>query len=73
MTDDAVYILDKALAHRRLTAFGGILKKYHKKLNLDDMEDGDLVNTDNEELREDIDYILETYHWNVGYQQYLRL
>ena len=73
MTDDAVFILDKALAHRRLTAFGGILKEYHKKLNLDDMEDGDLVNTDNEELREDIDYILETYHWNVGYQQYLRL
>ena len=39
MTDDAVYILDKALAHRRLTAFGGILKEYHKKLNLDDAEE----------------------------------
>lgn len=73
MTDDAVYILDKALAHRRLTAFGGILKEYHKKLNLDDMEDGNLVNTDNEELREDLEYIIESYHWNVGYKQYLKI
>lgn len=73
MTDDAVYILDKALAHRRLTAFGGILKEYHKELNLDDMEDGDLVNTDNEELREDIDYILEQYAWHVGYNLHLKI
>ena len=73
MTDDAVYILDKALAHRRLTAFAGILKEYHKELNLDDMEDGDLVNTDNEELREDLEYIIERYSWNIGYNQYLKL
>lgn len=73
LTDDAVYILDKALAHRRLTAFGGILKKYHKKLNLDDAEDGDLVNTDNEEIREDLEYIIERYCWNIGYKQYLKV
>ena len=73
MTDDAVYILDKALAHRRLTAFGGILKVYHKKLNLDDAEDGDLVNTDNEEIREDLEYIIERYCWNIGYKQYLKV
>jgi plasmid rolling circle replication initiator protein Rep len=73
MTDDAVFILDKALAHRRLTAFGGILKEYHKMLNLDDMEDGDLVNTDNEYLREDLEFIIERYSWNIGYNQYLRI
>lgn len=73
LTDDAVFILDKALAHRRLTAFGGILKKYHKKLNLDDAEDGDLVNTDNEEIREDLEYIIERYCWNIGYKQYLKV
>lgn len=73
LTDDAVYILDKALAHRRLVAFGGILKDVHKKLNLDDPEDGDLVNTDNEDLREDLDYIIERYRWNIGYKQYLRV
>lgn len=73
LTDDAVLILDQALAHRRLTAFGGILKEYHKMLNLDDVEDGDLVNTDNEELREDLEYIIERYSWNIGYKQYLRV
>ena len=61
------------MANRRLTAFGGILKEYHKKLNLDDAEDGDLVNTDNEELREDLEYIIERYSWNIGYKQYLRV
>jgi len=73
LTDDAVFILDRALAHRRLTAFGGILSDYHKLLNLDDMEDGDLVNTDNEELREDIDFILERYSWHIGYKWHLKL
>jgi len=73
LTDDAVFILDKALAHRRLTAFGGILKEYHKKLNLDDAEYGDLVNTDNEELREDLEFIIERYSWNIGYKQYFRV
>ena len=73
MTDDAVYILDKALSYRRLTAYGGILKDIHKELNLDDPEDGDLINTDNEEIREDLDYIIERYHWNIGYKQYLKV
>lgn len=73
LTDDAVLVLDKALAHRRLVAFGGILKEYHKKLNLDDMEDGDLVNTDNEDLREDLEFIIERYSWNIGYKQYLKV
>lgn len=73
ITDDAVYILDKALAYRRLTSYGGILKDIHKKLNLDDPEDGDLVNTDNEELREDLEFIIERYSWNIGYKQYYKV
>lgn len=72
LTDDAVFILDKALAHRRLVAFGGKLRDIQKELQLDDMEDGDLVNTDNETLREDLDYILERYQWHVGYNQYVK-
>lgn len=73
LTDDAVFILDKALANRRLIAFGGVLKEIHQLLNLDDTENGDLVNTDNEELREDLEYIIEKYSWNIGYKQYLRI
>jgi len=73
MTDSSVQVLDGALANRRLTAFGGELKKIHKELNLDNAEDGDLVNTNqDEELREDVDYIIERYKWNIGYNQYIK-
>lgn len=73
LTDNSVWILDTALANRRLTAFGGELKKIHRQLKLDDAENGDLVNTDNDEIRDDLDYVIERYNWNVGYNQYLRI
>lgn len=74
LSKEAVYILDRALANRRLVAFGGELRQIHRELNLDDIENGDLVNTDNEdeELREDVKYHIEVYDWNIGYKQYLR-
>ncbi|NMB09289.1 MAG: protein rep [Tissierellia bacterium] len=72
-TDEAVLTLDLVLAYRRLTAFGGTLKAIHKELNLDDTEDGDLIHTDNEEeLRDDLKYIIERYSWNIGYKQYIK-
>jgi plasmid rolling circle replication initiator protein Rep len=75
LTDDAVFILDKALANRRLTAFGGKLREIQQELKLDDLEKGDLVLTDNEdeELREDLEYLIESYYWKVGYNQYIKL
>ena len=74
MTDSAVLILDKAMAYRRLTAFGGTLKFIHKELNLDDAEDGDLVNTDSDDdIRDDLEYIIERYFWNIGYKQYYKV
>lgn len=72
-TDKSVKILDSALANRRLIAFGGLLKDIFQKLNLDDPEDGDLVNTDNEEIRADLNYIIERYSWNIGYKQYIKV
>ncbi|TCU64433.1 plasmid rolling circle replication initiator protein Rep [Tissierella praeacuta] len=74
LSKETVYILDGALANRRLVAFGGELKKIHKELNLDDAIDGNLVNIDNEDekLREDIKYHIEVYNWNMGYKQYLK-
>lgn len=73
LTDKTVLELDGALANRRLVAFGGELRKIHKLLNLDDPEDGDLVNTDNEEeLRDDVKYSIDVYNWNIGYKQYLK-
>jgi plasmid rolling circle replication initiator protein Rep len=73
MTDSAVMILDKALENRRLIAFGGELKKIHKSLNLDDAIDGDLIHNDDEELREDVDYIVQGFGWHIGYKQYIRV
>ncbi|MTL60124.1 replication protein, partial [Turicibacter sanguinis] len=40
---NVVETLDYALQGRRLVSFSGIMKEWHKKLNLDDAEDGDLV------------------------------
>lgn len=74
LTDSAVYTLSKALRNRRLVAFGGRLKEISKELKLDDAVDGDLVNTNNDdEIREDLDYIIERYCWNVGYSQYTKI
>lgn len=70
LTDDVVNTLDSALHRKRLTAFGFIFKDIHKKLNLDDAEDGDLTNTDNEELREDLTNIILRYQWNIGIKNY---
>lgn len=73
MTDKTVKVLDEALAHRRLVAFGGRLKEVHKQLQLDDTVDGDLVKTglEEDELRKDIQYMIEIYQWHVGYQNYV--
>lgn len=68
--DWIVNVLDSSLKNRRLVAMGGILKAIHKSLNLDDMEDGNLVDTDNEEINEDLAYQLERYAWNVGFSYY---
>ena len=74
ITDKTVEVLDDALANRRLTAFGGELRRIHKLLNLDDSIEGDLINTDNEEeLRNDLEFIIERYSWNVGYSNYVKV
>lgn len=66
----AAMILDKTLTNKQLVAFCGELKKIHKELNLDDVEEGDWANTgsDDKELREDLNYVLEHYRWHVGYK-----
>lgn len=74
LTDITVSILDEAISRRRMIAFGGKLKEMHKKLNLDDIETGDLVNTDSEEIENnELDFVIEKYSWHVGYKQYLKV
>lgn len=70
ITVDTLKVLDKALENRRFTGLGGCLKDFHKILNLDDLEDGDLTHIEIDPsaggYQEEI-----IYFWN-GYSQYER-
>jgi len=72
LSEESVLILDGALEKRRLIAYGGVMKDLHKKLNLDDEMDGDLIHTDEEDLTE-ADATMIHYTWNVGYGNYIRV
>ncbi|PTJ92208.1 hypothetical protein BU020_10890 [Staphylococcus simulans] len=41
--------LEQGLYRKRMLSYGGLLKQKHKLLNLDDVEDGDLVQTSDKE------------------------
>lgn len=73
LTDKLVKILGEALRGRRLYAFGGLMKEIAKQLGIEDKDvgEGDLIHEDGEELRPDIDYILQVYRWNIGLSNYL--
>lgn len=73
MSEQAVRVLDEALHKKRLVAFGGIMKKLHKQLNLDDEIDGDLVKVDDEKVEDSEAVVRETYAWNVGYRNYVKI
>ena len=74
LSAECVKVLDNALKNRRLIAWGGILKAIHKKLNLDDEIDGDLVNIDDDDditvLESEAVTEISAY-WNVGYNEYV--
>lgn len=61
----AVACLSKALFKRRLITFGGEILKARKKLELEDVEDGDLIMEDSEPTPQtDFEYVL--YTWRMG-------
>lgn len=70
MTVNTVRVLDNALDNRRFVAFGGVFREWHKKLNLDDSENGDFIHADEYAVSDS--YPLATYVWNTGYTQYTR-
>lgn len=57
--------LEDGLYRKRLLSYGGLLKEIHKELNLDDVEDGDLIHTDDEEseISEDAYSIVAIWNW----------
>lgn len=74
LQDSAVKILDGALYSRRLISFRGEFAKIKQLLKLDDAIDGDLINCDGqEEIRNDLDFVIERYSWHIGYNQYIKV
>lgn len=57
--------LEEGLNRKRLISYGGLLKEVHKELNLDDVEDGDLIHTDDDEEKasEDAFSIVAVWNW----------
>lgn len=72
LTVDSVRTLEKALTNRRFIAYGGLFAEWHRKLNLTDVEDGDLVDTDNQDETADTTGVVVVYRWYSGYRQYRR-
>ena len=73
LTIATVRFLDEVLANRRFVGFGGIFREYHKKLNLDDAESGDLVHVDGEQEPGSWKEKRVCYAWFSGYRQYRRV
>lgn len=73
LQDSTVRVLDDALFNRRLVSFSGEFYRIRKRLKLDDCIDGDLVQTDINNLRDDITYAIVRYRWHAGYNNYVRL
>lgn len=70
---DTVSAFLSALSRRRLVSTTGVFLKVQKQLALDDMENGDLLLTDEgqPELRSDVLTLIVTYTWKCGqYVQY---
>ncbi|UXR70546.1 protein rep [Staphylococcus sp. IVB6246] len=64
--------LEYGLYRKRMLSYGGLLKQKHKILNLDDSEDGNLINTSDEEQTTDEEEKAHsiTAIWNFEKQNY---
>lgn len=61
-----VYAFSTALYGRKLCSFTGVFREARKALSLDSVEDGDLVHTGDEVLRDDIASSIIRYQWRFG-------
>ncbi len=63
--ETVTHLLD-ALTGRRLCGWTGCFQKVRKVLELDDCEDGDLIHTDDDSIREDVACMVVRYSWRAG-------
>ncbi len=73
MTVETVRLLDAVFNKRRFLGYGGIFREYHKKLNLDNAEDGDLIHVEADEPETEKNEKIINYVWYSGYRQYYRV
>lgn len=71
LTVASVRLLDKVLDGRRFVGMGGAFKAAHAALKLDDVDNGNLIQTAAAEECEDIQ-AEQVYIWRTGYTQYIR-
>lgn len=64
--------LEQGLYRKRMLSYGGLLKKKHKELNLDDAEEGNLIHTNEDEkvTDEEAQAYSITAIWNFEKQNY---
>lgn len=68
---DVVATLMRACHKRRFAGWSGVLRKAHQALQLDDVETGDLIHTDNAEQENTEAAPLWSWDWYVGPRLYL--
>lgn len=68
--DDNVFALSSALAGVRLIGFGGCIKQAIAKLQVGDLENGDLIHID-DDTSAAVAYLVRRFHWiSGGYECY---
>lgn len=73
LTDRLVDCLTRSLRRKRLFAFGGLMHKVAKELNVDKPDEGDLINIDEDgEMRSDVAEVAKVYRWHYGILDYVR-
>lgn len=71
LMDKVVSVLSSALRGRRLVAFGGLFADIRELLGLDDVENGDLVHTDNQEIVSgDSLFLVRRWNWLFSKNRY---
>lgn len=61
-----VRVFLQSLSGRRLCSFTGVLREARKQLQLDDVESGDLVHVESDQLRDDVASVIVRYKWACG-------
>lgn len=62
----AVLALLSGITQRKLVCWSGCFLDAVKQLNLDDSENGDLLNFDGTQLRSDVAFLVVRWHWAAG-------